>query len=179
MKKITCAIAAATALFSQAAFANTCHSFPGITQCTTGRVESIHSSGSVTLNGTTVLKGTLVNGVINAEDSKFSGLEVNGSAKLAQCTINHNAIIRGLLKAFNTRFQKELTVYSDKIFLTNSLVKRNLHIVEGKKAPVVHLNESSKIEGNVIFDAKNPGVVFIAGGSVVSGKIINGEIVKQ
>ena len=80
-------------------------------------VDSIQGYGTVTLDATKVLGPVFVNGTLNAEESTMSGLQVNGLVDLKNCTINQSANINGSLNAEGSKFQKELSISSQKIKL--------------------------------------------------------------
>lgn len=159
--------------------AGICNIVSGSVTCGSGIVDNLSGNGMVTVNGTTVSGTTLVNGLLNADDASFFSLEVNGSARLAQCTINDVVSIKGSLIASSTKFEKTLEIYSSEIRFINSKVSSNLHFGHtdsGKQ--VVYLDNFSEVAGDIIFD-DGQGKVILRGQSKVGGKIIGGYIVPK
>lgn len=155
--------------------ASVCTVAPGSVSCGHGRVDNISGNGMVTVNGTVVLGATLVNGIFKAEDAHFFSLEVNGNVTLAHCTINNEARIKGSLTASATTFAKTLEVYSSEIRFIKSKVNGDLHFghINAKKQ-IVHLDNSSEVAGDVIFD-DGEGEVILRGQSKIGGKVIGGH----
>lgn len=159
--------------------ANVCNIVPGSVTCVRGSVDSLSGNGSVTVNGTTVLGATLINGLLHAEDANFFSLEVNGSVKLAQCTINDLATIKGSLSASSTKFEKTLDIFSSETRFINSKVASDLHIGHtDSKKQVVYLDNFSEIVGDIIFD-DGAGEVILRGHSKIGGKVIGGHMVNK
>lgn len=159
--------------------AGVCNIVPGSVTCGSGTVENLSGNGMVTVNGTTVSGTTLVNGLLNADDASFFSLEVNGSARLAQCTINDVASIKGSLTASSTKFEKTLEIYSNETRFINSKVGSNLHFGHtDSRKQVVYLDNFSEISGDIIFE-DGEGEVILRGQSKVGGKIIGGHAVSK
>lgn len=159
--------------------ASVCRIVPGSVTCGQGTTDSLSGNGMVTVNGTTVSGETLVNGVLNADDANFFSLEVNGSAKLTQCTINDVASIKGSLTASSTKFEKKLEIYSSETRFINSKVNNELHLGHtdsGKQ--VVYLDNFSEVSGDIIFDDGN-GEVIVRGQSKIGGKVIGGQVISK
>ena len=156
-----------------------CNIIPGSVTCGRGAVDSLSGNGMVTVNGTTVSGATLVNGLLNADDANFYSLDVNGSARLTQCTINDVASIKGSLTASSTKFEKTLDVYSSEIRFINSKVSHDLHLghIDSRKQ-VVYLDNFSEVSGDIIFDDAE-GEVILRGRSKIGGKIIGGHLVSK
>lgn len=161
------------------AHASICNIVPGSVTCKSGTIPTLTGSGMVSINGTTITGGTQVNGLLNAEDANFSSLDVNGSAKLVQCTINEAATIKGSLSASSTKFGNTVDIYSSETRFINSKVSNDLHIghTDAKKQ-VVYLDNFSEVLGNIIFDDGN-GEVIIRGKSKIGGKVIGGHTIIQ
>jgi hypothetical protein len=155
--------------------ANVCNIVPGSVTCGHGTVNSLSGNGIVTVNGTTVLGATVVNGLLNAEDANFLSLDVNGSVKLVQCTINDESSIKGSLTAASTKFEKTLKVYSSETHFINSKVSSDLHLGHTDfKKQVVYLDNFSEVSGDIIFD-DGDGEVILRGQSKIGGKVIGGH----
>jgi len=160
-----------------AANADVCNTVPGSITCGNGTVKSLTGNGMVTVNGTTVSGTTLVNGLLNAKGANFYSLEVNGNAKLTQCTINHSAHIKGSLTASSTKFDRKLELNSGQATLINSKVRSDLHLAHtDSKKQIVYLDDFSEVSGNIIFD-DGEGEVILRGQSKIGGKVIGGRTV--
>ncbi len=155
--------------------ADICTIVPGNVVCGPGTVNSLNGNGMVTVNGTTVLGATHVNGLLNAEDANFSYLNINGSAKLVQCTVNDQASIKGHLSSSSSKFEKSLEVFSSETRFINSKIGQNLRVghTESRKQ-VVFLDNFSEVTGDVIFD-DGEGEVILRGQSKIGGKVIGGN----
>lgn len=161
------------------ASASVCNYGPGNVNCGTGVVDSLQGSGTVVANGTTVSGSTLVNGLLNADDANFSSLEVNGSAKLTQCTVNDVSIIKGYLTASSTKFQKSMKIYSNKARFINSKVNGDLRLFHTESNnQTVYLDNNSEVTGDIIFD-DGAGEVILRGKSKIGGKVVGGQVVTK
>lgn len=117
--------------------------------------------------------------MLNAEDANLNTLDINGSVKLTQCTVNEEAIIKGSLNASSTKFEKDLAVYSNEIRFINSKVNSDLHMKHvDTKIQVVYLDNFSEVVGNIIFD-DGEGEVILRGQSKIGGKIIGGQAISK
>lgn len=160
-----------------ATHASVCDITPGSVTCGKGTVSNLTGNGMVAVHGTTVSGATLVNGTLKAENATFSSIEANGSVQLSQCTVNNAAKINGSLTATSTRFENTLTVSSSTVKLINSKVSRDLHIRHTDATQqTVHLNDSSEVSGNIIFD-DGKGEVILRGGSKIGGEVIGGRTI--
>ena len=106
-------------------------------------LDSIQANGSVILEGTKVtglvkvngslnaeesaIKSLQVNGSLYAEESAIKSLQVNGQADLQNCVFTSTATINGSLNADNTKFESELLVASQKIVLRRALLHNRPH----------------------------------------------------
>jgi len=159
--------------------ASVCNYGPGNVNCGTGVVDNLQGSGTVVVNGTTVSGSTVVNGLLNADDANFNSLEVNGSVKLTQCTVNDIAIIKGSLAASSTKFQKSMKVYSDKTRFINSKVNGDLRLYHtDSKNQIVYLDNYSEVTGDIIFD-DGAGEVILRGKSKIGGKVVGGQVISK
>lgn len=159
--------------------ASVCNIVPGSVTCGQGTVDSLSGNGMVTVNGTIVSGATLVNGLLNAEDASFFSLEVNGSVRLTQCTINDVASVKGSLVASSTKFEKALEIFSSETRFINSKVSNNLRLGHtDSKKQVVYLDNFSEVSGDIIFD-DGQGEVIVRGQSKVGGKVIGGQVIAK
>lgn len=156
--------------------AGVCNIIPGSVTCGKGTINKLSGYGVTAVHGTTVLGSTSINGTLSAEDASFSSLDVNGSVKLTQCTINEEANIRGSLTASSSKFEKILEVHSNVTRFINSKVNGDLHMGEtSSKKQVVYLDNYSEVTGNIIFEDGN-GEVILRGKSKIGGKVVGGKI---
>lgn len=159
------------------AHAGVCTRVPGSVNCGPGEVDKLSGNGTVTVNGTTVLGSTKVNGLLTAEDGSFFSLNVNGITKLIQCVVNDTVHIKGTLTASSSTFEKTIALRSNKIHLINSKVNANLHFKHsGAIKQVAYLDDFSEVRGDIIFD-DGIGEVVLRGQSKVAGQVIGGHIV--
>lgn len=174
-------LAATLCLIGSVAIVNAgvCNIAPGGVTCGHGIVDNLSGNGMVTVNGTTVSGATLVNGLLHADDTNFYSLDVNGNAKLTQCTINDVASIKGSLTASSTKFEKTLDVYSSKTRFINSKVSNELHLGHtDSRKQVVYLDNFSEVSGDIIFD-DGEGEVILRGQSKIGGKVVGGHVVSK
>ncbi len=128
-----------------------------------------------------VVKGkAAVAGMLNADQSTFKDIRVAGAATFNKSTIKGDAEIAGSLSAVNTRFEKNVSVFSQKMQLKSSEVKGDVLVKSKHEKPEVVLTCGSHVGGSITF-SDVAGVVKIANGSNVIGKINNGttEVVKK
>lgn len=143
-------------------------------------VDSIKGNGSVLLEGTKVLGLVLVNGSLNAEESAIGSLEVNGKVDLKNCLVNNTATINGSLSGDNTKFQKELSVASQKITLrtcsVDSLIVREVSGYDGIQ--VIDLRSGTKITGHVVVESGN-GEIWLSSNSKISDQVSGAKVVRK
>lgn len=159
--------------------ADTCKSEPGRITCGKGEVNSLIGNGMVTVNGTTILGDTDVNGMLNATDGSFNKLNVNGTVSLVQCTVNETAQVKGALIASSCKFENTLSIFSNMTRFINSKINYNLTINHtDNKEQIVYLDNHSEVNGDIIFEDKN-GKVIVRGGSKVTGNIYGGKLIQD
>lgn len=138
-------------------------------------LDSIQENGSVILEGTKVTGLVQVNGSLNAEESAIKSLQVNGQADLQNCVITNTATINGSLNADNTKFESELSVASQKIVLrmcsVDSLTIREVSGYTGKQ--VVDLRSGTNVTGPIIVESGN-GEIWISSNSEISESQVTG-----
>lgn len=126
-------------------------------------VDNIYANGCVLMEGTTILNLVFVNGSLNADESTINRLQVNGQVDLKNCIVNNNSRVNGSLNADNTQFQKELSVSSQKVTLTNCSVDTlkvgKVNGYNGKQ--IVELCGTTKMAGPIIMDSGN-GEIWIS-----------------
>ena len=159
------------------ASANVCTVEPGSVTCGKGSVTDLSGNGMVTVNGTTILEGTSVNGLLKANDATFGSLEVHGTATLTQCIINDVADFKGTITAASSQFKHPLDIYSNLSRFINTKIDDTIHVHHtDNPKQVVHLEKNSVVSGDIIFDDGH-GEVIVRGHSSISGKVIGGEII--
>lgn len=138
-------------------------------------LDSIHGNGTVILEGTKVSGLVQVNGNLKAEESAINSLQVNGQADLQNSVVANAAIINGSLTADNTKFQKNLSVASQKIVLrmctVDSLTIREVGGYVGKQ--IVDLRSGTNITGPIVVESGN-GEIWISSNSEISETLVTG-----
>lgn len=142
-------------------------------------VDTIQTNGSIILDGTNVLDAVSVNGSLNAEKSSIGSLVVNGQATLKNCLVNNTTIINGSLNADNTRFQKELSIASQRITLkacyVGSLVVREVN--GDDRTQIIDLRSGTKIAGPIIVESGN-GEVWISSNSEILDQVSGAKVLR-
>ncbi len=143
-------------------------------------VESIQANGSVILDGTKVLGIIQVNGSLDADEAAIGSLQVNGQVNLKNSLISDNAIINGSLNADNTKFQKELSIATQKFTLrtctVESLIVREVIGYEG--AQIIDLRSGTKITGPIVVES-GKGEIWLSSNSEVSGQVTGAKVYKK
>lgn len=143
-------------------------------------VESIQEHGSIILEGTRVLGLARVNGNLTASESAIGSLQVNGQVDLKNCVVNDGASIKGSLIADKTKFQKELSVASQKIILSacsvDSLMIREVKGYDGLQ--VIDLRSGTKINGPIVVESGH-GEIWLSSGSEISDQVSGAIVVKK
>jgi hypothetical protein len=138
-------------------------------------LDSIQANGTVILEGTKVSGLVQVNGSLKAEESAINSLQVNGQTDLHNCVITSTAIVNGSLNADNTKFQNALTVASQKIVLrmcsVDSLTIREVSGYTGKQ--VVDLRSGTNVTGPIVVESGN-GEIWISSNSEISETQVSG-----
>lgn len=143
-------------------------------------VNSIQGNGSVVLDGTKVLGLVQVNGSLEADEAAIDSLQINGQATLKNCLIKNGASINGSLAADNTKFQKELSVASQKIILrtcsVESLTVRQVAGFEGIQ--IIDLKSGTKVTGPIVVESGN-GEVWLSSNSEALGEISGAKVIRK
>ncbi len=143
-------------------------------------VDSIQGNGMISLEGTKVLGLVLVNGSLNAEESVIDSLQVNGQAVLKDCLINHTATINGALDADNTKFQKELSVVSQRVTLRacsiGSLIIREVSGYDGIQ--VIDLRGGTKVIGAIVVES-GKGEIWLSSNSEIPNRVSGAKIIRK
>jgi hypothetical protein len=131
--------------------------------------------GPADLKGTVIKGGSKVVGSLTATDISVGEMTIAGDAEIKKATINGDIEVIGDLHASETNFKKNITVFSSTAFLNHSKVYGEIKIQSDKVKPYLEIQCGTIVAGDVAFTSL-PGIVQIAGDSVVQGKIINGAI---
>lgn len=138
-------------------------------------VDSINVNGSLFLDGTKV-RSVQLNGYLEAKGALVDHLEVNGQVNLKNCQVNEG-IINGLLTAENSKFQKELSVASQKVVLVQcnveNLTIKEVHGFDGVQ--IIDLRNGTKVHGKVVVES-GKGEVWLSSNSEVNGVIEGAKI---
>jgi len=177
-----------------------------LTKVTVDKLLSINGLGTlnectfcnVNINGdVTMTKGTVAGTLETNGTCKIDGVEIkgacdlNGDVKIDNATIHALSEVTGSFKALNTTFYNQLTAESEKISLHKCTTKDirikktepepsiwrsflNLFFKSTDNTQEVRLTDT-QVQGDIIFEANN-GIVYLAGSSKVSGKIIGGRV---
>lgn len=132
------------------------------------------------LEGTEILGTVSVNGSLNAEESAIGSLQVNGQVDLKNCLINNTTTINGSLNAVNTKFQKELSVTSQKIILgtcsIDTLIVREVKGYDGTQ--VIDLRSGTKVTGPIIVESGN-GEIWLSSNSEISDRVSEAKVYRK
>lgn len=154
-----------------------CDEHYGLVHCTDGQVESIHSNGVTTVEGSTVKGATIINGDLTAKDAIFNDLNVNGMVKLDHCEIKSHSIINGSVESSRSTFDKTITLASNNSVFNQS----RLDVIRVEKPrygqPQVLYLKNKSLVNEVRFDS-GQGVVYLSVDSRI-GKIEGGKIIKE
>lgn len=138
-------------------------------------LDSIQGNGTVILEGTKVSGLVQVNGSLKAEESAINCLQVNGQTELRNCVITSTTIVNGSLNADNTKFQNTLSVASQKIVLrmctVDSLTLREVNGYKGKQ--IVDLRSGTNVTGPIVVESGN-GEIWISSNSEISETQVSG-----
>jgi hypothetical protein len=143
-------------------------------------VNFIQANGTVVLDGTKVLGLVQVNGTLEADEASMEGLQINGQAALKNCLISNDTHINGSLNADNTKFQKDLSVASQKITLRICSVDHlTVRPVEGYNGvQIIDLRSGTKVTGPIVVESGN-GEVWLSSNSEVAGDISGAKVIRK
>lgn len=154
----------------------------------------LHHSGALTLNHVKVDGSLIVNGKLEAKETKIHELTVNGNAKLKKVLltgpVNINGhvetkesqfdgpfTIHGHLEADSSRFNRPLQITSAQTDFEDCTVKEITIQKNQAKEPQEVKLKSTKVLGDIRFESGN-GIVHIDDKSTIEGKVIGGVIKK-
>lgn len=143
-------------------------------------VDAIQANGNLALEGTKVLGLVSVSGSLHAEESVIGGIQGNGQVDLKNCLIDGTTTVNGSLNADNTKFQKELSVASQRITLRtcsiDSLIVREVQGYNG--AQVIDLRGGTKVTGPILVESGN-GEIWLSPNSEISGQVSGAKIYRK
>lgn len=85
-----------------------------------------------------------------------------------------NIVVRGPLYSTSSVFTGETDV-SGPITSNKSIFDHILSEANGSTTKI-KLSDASHVKGDIVFKGMLPGIVYLAGGSTVTGKVVNGTI---
>ena len=154
-------------------------------------IEQLIVNGAANIQSKQVKGHSIVNGSLNATNSLFNSLIVNGFAKLAKTkitgtvTVNGSAelnkttiagvtAIHGYLSAQNTEILSTLHLSSNKSKLEKCTTKGIVVEKSRPKPQRLYLNNST-IDGDITFLGGH-GKVYVCGKTTIAGQVIGGRI---
>ena len=141
--------------------------------CSKGEVLVMNTSGILKMNGTYVEKKLSVKGQASISNSRIKDLKVFGEAVLVNTEISGKSDIWGFLNAYGSIFRQTVIICSNYMRAVGSTFV-DIIVDSGVREAELLLSKNSTVKGDIVFKGR-PGVVILASGSVVTGKIINGK----
>lgn len=138
-------------------------------------------NGSAKINGGS-FEGGKINGSLKLMNAKVSGpITINGSLQADHSIFLSTTKINGSLRSTNSTFENNVTIASTKTLLDNTTTK-NIFIQKSSngflfrnKTSKIYLNGKSVVNGNITF--AQSGIVYVAQGSKITGKVMNGKVI--
>ena len=142
--------------------------------------DSITVCGSAIFNKVTVHQGTTINGNLQANTSSLTALTVNGRAELSDSSIQGKTKINGFLLADHTKFNEEISCYSQRIVLSACLTSSITVREDGgyHETQVIELKDGTKVNGSIEFKSGN-GEIWLFAGSEITGEVLGAKIIKK
>lgn len=135
-------------------------------------------SGPVEIsNGSTITGKSHINGPMEVDNSKLAELEINGPLDIEDSVVLGKTTINGYLDAEHTVFEGEIIASTNRIELEKSKVKGNL-IITSDEPPMVKLEDSTIVNGKVIFKNKS-GTVIKKDQNSSTGNVENGSTISK
>lgn len=139
-------------------------------------IDSIHGSGLVKLNGTSVsdleVKGSLV-----SKDAQLGTIVVYGEANLRDTTVKGTTFIIGSMQSQGSVFQQTITLCTPKAVFTktriDSLTFQKDAGFKGKQ--VLELKQGTTVSGSIHFES-GKGEVIVDSTSRINGTVTGGKI---
>jgi len=154
-----------------------CHRQNGGLVCSQTELDNIHLQGYVSLMDVTVGGDSIIEGLLQAKKSKFTGnIKVKGSANLKASRVFGKTSIVGALEVENSRFRDIEITAKQAVF--NQSQARSLTIKPTQNMPQrIYLQGGTLIRGNIVFESGN-GEVIKSDQARIQGQVIGGQIVK-
>jgi hypothetical protein len=165
----------------------------GSAQLKDAQLKDLHHSGELELEKVKISGAAIINGHLQATESSFNDLTVNGQSELKESqalgttSINGaletkeskfdgSLIVHGLLEAKNSTF-KNVTITSSKInFKDCELQDLTIKSTKEDKQQILTLDDTT-INGNVKFESGN-GLIKMDKASKIAGKVTGGTVEK-
>ncbi|HJN37892.1 MAG TPA: hypothetical protein QF353_03855 [Gammaproteobacteria bacterium] len=154
-----------------------CHNHNGGLVCSQTELKNIHLQGYVSLMNVAVGGETIIEGMLQAKKSKFSGnIKVKGSIHMKGSRVLGKTFIMGALDVENSRL-KDIEITAKQAVFSQS----QAGTVRVKRTPNdtqrIYLQGGTLISGNIVFESGN-GEVVKSDQARVLGQIIGGHVVK-
>lgn len=145
--------------------------------CGNGTIPSLDAKGNAMLDHTTVQGITHIVGTLQTNGVSLNTLVVTGSSNLNETTVQGTSKIVGFMSASSSNFNGKITVTSDITHFDHTKTT-DIEIIGNGHVEKICLNNNSIVNGSITFDEGN-GLVISNTGSVISGKVNGGKIVKD
>lgn len=114
--------------------------------------------GAATISNSIVNDALHVNGMLNANDTRFNAVNVSGGIYCVKCA-----------------FSNTLTINSSSATLSASTTQEIRMNFNGHQTPTIILDKGTHVKGDIAF-LKSAGLVIMRNGSTITGKVINGTL---
>lgn len=166
----------------------------GSAQMKDAQLKDLHHSGELELEKVKISGAAIINGHLQATESLFNDLTVNGQSELKESQAQGTTSVNGALQAKESKFDGNLTVHGQleakdskflkKVIITSSKIEftncelQDLTIKSTKtdKQQILTLDDT-KINGDVTFESGN-GLIKMDKASKIAGKVTGGTIEK-
>ena len=143
-------------------------------------LESLEISGTIKLNGTTVLKRTKITGNIIANGAHLHEVDVIGDAQFTDSQIEKEIQVIGSLKARRSEFHQPIRFIGQRVSFSNCklsgiTIQRDAAF---KAKQVLELKEATYVDGPIVFEGGG-GEVHLYFGSKIHGTVSGGKIVQK
>lgn len=131
--------------------------------------------GPTTLAETTVTGKMSVAGQLDAQNSSMGTVEVAGVANMDGSNVKGDTHLMGPMTANRSIFGGDLSIDSDKMTLSASIVKGSITVKSAQAGPVLELTCGTTVVGGINFQGQ-PGIIKKTGDVLIEGRITNGTI---
>ena len=157
----------------------TCSGFSGKLNIENSIKKCIMHYGLVNLDNVTVRENTFVSGKLFGSNVSLNNININGDLFLSDSSIvNGKVIINGLLITSSSKFEKPIYITTSKIELNEGSITKDIYIQKHPfniREEFIYIDNST-VNGNITFEG-NLGRVILVNGSIITGKVIGGEII--